>query len=57
MSAQQPQPNRILAEPTTAQACAADYAARDQTGQAATQRGSVPASAQDSIPRTTGGGR
>ncbi len=55
MSIQQPQPNRILAEPATPQSCAADYANRDQSGQAATQSGSVPAAAQDGIPRTPGG--
>jgi hypothetical protein len=55
MSEQRPQLPPIVAEPATPQACAADYASRDQTGQAATQHGTVYASAQDGIPRTTGG--
>jgi hypothetical protein len=55
MSEQMPQPNRILAEPATPQACAADYANRDRTGAANTQRGGATASAQAGIPRTTGG--
>lgn len=50
-----PQPSRVVAEPATVQACAADRAQRDQTGQAATQHGTVYGSAQDGIPRTTGG--
>jgi hypothetical protein len=45
----------VALQPATPQACAADYAARDQTGQAATQRGCVDAAAQDGIHRTTGG--
>ena len=49
------QPNRTIAEPATVQACAADHAKRDQTGAAVTQHGTVYASAQDGIPRTTGG--
>ncbi|MGW5409002.1 hypothetical protein [Streptomyces spiralis] len=51
----QPQPSRILAEPATVQACANDRARRDRTGEAITQRGTATASAQDGIPRTTGG--
>ncbi|MFI1165615.1 hypothetical protein ACH4UM_18870 [Streptomyces sp. NPDC020801] len=49
------QPNQIAGQPATVQACTADHARRDQTGQAATQHGTVYASAQDGIPRTTGG--
>ncbi|MGW6210963.1 hypothetical protein [Streptomyces sp. NPDC055109] len=45
----------VALQPATPEACAADYAARDQSGQAATQHGCVPASAQDGIPRTAGG--
>ncbi|MFF3891367.1 hypothetical protein [Streptomyces sp. NPDC001914] len=45
----------VALQPATPQACAADYATRDQTGQAATQRGCVNAAAQDGIPRTSGG--
>jgi hypothetical protein len=48
----QPTPAR---EPATVQACAADYANRDRTGAANTQRGGATASAQAGIPRTTGG--
>ena len=48
----QPTPAR---EPATLQACAADYANRDRTGAANTQRGGATASAQAGIPRTTGG--
>ncbi|CAL9502879.1 hypothetical protein [Streptomyces sp. enrichment culture] len=48
-------PSRILAEPATVQACANDYAGRDRAGEANTQRGTASASAQDGIPRTTGG--
>jgi hypothetical protein len=55
MSEQQPTP--VALQPATPQACAADYAQRDQTGEANTQHGGVYASAQDGIPRTTGGGR
>jgi hypothetical protein len=54
-NAKQPQPNAIIAEPATPQACAADYANRDRTGDANTQHGGVYASAQDGIPRSTGG--
>ncbi|MER6978725.1 hypothetical protein [Streptomyces carpinensis] len=50
-----PKPSKILAEPATVQACAADRAQRDQTGEAVTQRGTVSASAQDGTPPTTGG--
>jgi len=53
--AQTPQPSRILAEPATPQACAADYASRDRTGDANTQRGTATGSAHTGIPRTTGG--
>lgn len=49
-----PQPSQII-EPATVAACAADRAGRDQSSQAATQRGSVYASAQGGIPRTAGG--
>jgi hypothetical protein len=42
-------------EPATVQACAADYASRDRTGAANTQRGAATASAHSGIPRTTGG--
>lgn len=45
----------VALQPATPEACAADYAARDQSGQAATQQGCVSASAQDGIPRTAGG--
>ncbi|MFK0062639.1 hypothetical protein ACIQTN_25855 [Streptomyces werraensis] len=48
----QPTPAR---ERATVQACAADYAGRDRTGAANTQRGGATASAQAGIPRTTGG--
>ncbi|MFF1483114.1 hypothetical protein ACIGZH_01775 [Streptomyces sp. NPDC058319] len=50
-----PRPSAVLAEPATVRVCAADYAARDQTGAAATQHGAACAAAQDGIPRTTGG--
>ncbi|MBL3669078.1 hypothetical protein JL475_24405 [Streptomyces sp. M2CJ-2] len=55
MSEPKPQLPPLITEPATVEACAADYAARDQTGQAATQHGTVYAAAQDGIPRTTGG--
>jgi len=42
-------------EPATVQACAADYASRNRTGDANTQRGTATASAHTGIPRTTGG--
>lgn len=45
----------VALQPATPAACAADYAARDQSGQAATQHGCVSAAAQDGIPRTAGG--
>ncbi|MYR58289.1 hypothetical protein GTY54_19310 [Streptomyces sp. SID625] len=51
------QTNQILSHPATLQTCAADYAARDTTGAAATQHGTTYASAQDGIPRNTSGGR
>lgn len=50
-----PRANQILATPATASACAADYADRDRTGAANTQRGAATASAHSGIPRTTGG--
>ncbi|MET9142421.1 hypothetical protein [Streptomyces sp. NPDC004042] len=50
-----PPPSHILTEAATVEVCAADYAARDQTGTAATQHGTTYAAAQDGIPRTTGG--
>lgn len=49
-----PQPSKLDA-PATVEACAADRAGRDTSGQAVTQRGSVYASAQGGIPRTAGG--
>ena len=49
------QPNQTAGQPATVQACAVDRAKRDQTGAAVTQHGAVYASAQDGIPRTTGG--
>ncbi len=52
-----PRPNKIATAPATVEACAADRASRDKTGQANTQRGGVYASAQNTIPRTTGGAR
>lgn len=55
MSEQRPQLPPIITEPATPQACAADYATRDRTGEANTQHGCVYSSAQDGIPRTTGG--
>jgi len=55
MSEQKPQLPPIVAEPATVQACAADYASRDRTGAANTQRGAATASAHSGIPRTTGG--
>ncbi|MYU22927.1 hypothetical protein [Streptomyces sp. SID8352] len=55
MSEQQPHLPPIITEPATVEACAADYAARDHAGEANTQHGTVYASAQDGIPRTTGG--
>lgn len=50
-----PQSVPVALQPATPQACAADYAARDRSGEAATQRGCVTSSAQDGIPRTNGG--
>ncbi|MGW5736990.1 MULTISPECIES: hypothetical protein [Streptomyces] len=51
----EPTGNRIIDEPATPEACAADYANRDQTGEADTQHGLVYASAQDGQPSTSGG--
>lgn len=53
MSRQQLPP--LFTEPATVQACAADYASRNRTGDANTQRGTATASAHTGIPRTTGG--
>lgn len=47
------QQNQIISQPATPKNCAADYAARDQTGQAEYQRGAVYAAAQDGQPRTS----
>jgi hypothetical protein len=47
--------NRIIDEPATPEACASDYEARDQSGEANTQHGAVYASAQDGQHRTSGG--
>ncbi|MEU6661238.1 hypothetical protein [Streptomyces sp. NPDC046821] len=49
----EPTGNRILDEPATPAACAADYAQRDQAGEADTQRGAVYAAAQDGQPTTS----
>ncbi|MFD3574753.1 hypothetical protein [Streptomyces sp. NPDC058644] len=51
----EPTGNPLVDEPATPEACAADYAARDQTGEANTQFGSVYASAQDGQHSTSGG--
>ncbi|MEV2249385.1 hypothetical protein AB0I94_02310 [Streptomyces sp. NPDC050147] len=51
----EPTGNPLVDEPATPEACAADYADRDQSGEADTQFGLVYGAAQDGQHGTSGG--